>query len=315
MIKINYLNHKDASSFFLRTVEKKVETNLKNEYPILKKYRVGNGQSLYFYLKHNLKDFLINNLEYSFRKHNVILTKLFQREYWLKNNDKSELKKSIDKVFFYSSYDKWKSYEILKILDIHCCPYCNRNYISTIGTDKERFFRADFDHFLSKSKYPYFRFHFYNLIPSCGTCNQKAKQYKDTNLRDFIYPYKDGFGNDAKFSFIPKTYDSLKGGEGVNIQLNLLSPFTKKASKIRKSIELFRLNDQYSIHYRELHYILRKKDLHPNGYIEEVKTAFPNLFHSDQDVYEYIFGKSLNEDDFLHQPLSKFTKDIHDELT
>mgnify|MGYP000006537395 CR=1 FL=1 len=61
---------------------------------------------------------------------------------------------------------------VLNSLNLSVCPYCNRQYI--FGTDNNRKVGAQFDHFYSKSKYPYLALSFYNLIPCCPTCN-KAK--------------------------------------------------------------------------------------------------------------------------------------------
>ena len=54
---------------------------------------------------------------------------------------------------------------VLNSLNLSVCPYCNRQYI--FGTDNNRKVGAQFDHFYSKSKYPYLALSFYNLIPVC----------------------------------------------------------------------------------------------------------------------------------------------------
>lgn len=59
--------------------------------------------------------------------------------------------------------------------------------------------RADYDHFLCKSKYPIFAVHPKNLFPICRTCNQDAKKTKDMFFcdtsslqRHSFYPYTEG---------------------------------------------------------------------------------------------------------------------------
>ena len=54
--------------------------------------------------------------------------------------------------------------ELARNLHIDVCPYCNRNYINQKkGTT--------LDHFFPKSLYPLVAISFYNLIPSCYSCN------------------------------------------------------------------------------------------------------------------------------------------------
>lgn len=47
------------------------------------------------------------------------------------------------------------------------CPYCSEENIEPTDNTKKQI-----DHFLPKRQYPFFALSFYNLIPSCGTCNE-----------------------------------------------------------------------------------------------------------------------------------------------
>ena len=79
------------------------------------------------------------------------------------------------KTYMKGQYEKVRKsylYNVLKSLDIKVCPYCNRQYIFNV--DNGRKVSAQFDHFYSKSEYPYLALSFYNLIQCCPTCN-KAK--------------------------------------------------------------------------------------------------------------------------------------------
>ena len=315
MISLKDTQHKDAAYYFYKTVEAEVKKRLEFHKSVLEKFNVKNGSNLHDYLKKNVDDFLKNDLEISFNNHQPQLEVVFYDNYISQpKKNSSDFIKAIDNIFFYSEYDKWSAYKVLAKLGVNCCPYCNRTYVTTLGNDKKKFYRADFDHFLSKSNYPYFRFHFYNLIPSCIICNQRAKGQGHTNLRDFIYPYKDSFGDDAKFTYIPTSYDELKKGKGSKILIIPTNPQSEKGKKIQKNIDLFRLNQQYLTNTRELHFVIEKKDIHSDGYIKMLMESLPHLFKSESEAYEFIFGKSIDEKDFIHQPLAKFTKDISEEL-
>ncbi|MEP2025407.1 hypothetical protein [Reichenbachiella sp.] len=314
MISLTQTNHKAAAKFFEKTILAECLKRLKDHKDLFDTHSV-QKKTLYDYLKDNMKQILVGDLKTLFDDHNDLLETIFETNYInITPKQFSPFKRAINNVFFYNDHNRWKAYEIIKLIGVDCCPYCNRNYITTVGSDQKKFMRADFDHFLCKKKYPYFRFSFYNLIPSCVICNQKAKGAQTTSLDDNIYPYSDSFGSSAKFYYSPKSYDEIKNGFGSDIRIKPLGKNSKKKEQVIRNIELFRLNEQYSIHHKELHSIIRKKDAHPSSYITAIQQALPKLFKSKADTYDFIFGKSIDEKDFINQPLAKFTKDISEQI-
>lgn len=109
------------------------------------------------------------------------------------------------------------------------CPFCGLE--SLLGEeDGEDGKKDDYDHWLSKGKYPFSSINFKNLIPMCSRCNQKYKSQKDTlyfqvkkggkwNRRQVFYPY----GNKAKLGginvSIDKRVSSLKNDNSWGIHL------------------------------------------------------------------------------------------------
>jgi hypothetical protein len=85
----------------------------------------------------------------------------------------------VNKIFDYTSFSKfnttkYNAYDLIEKLNINVCPYCNRQYTNTIkplsslgGT------RPTLDHYLIKSLYPYLALSFWNLVPSCYSCNSQ----------------------------------------------------------------------------------------------------------------------------------------------
>lgn len=57
---------------------------------------------------------------------------------------------------------------IIEAMGIRTCAYCNMQYALTIDHSKGLY---ELDHRFPKSKYPYLCITFYNLQPSCPTCN------------------------------------------------------------------------------------------------------------------------------------------------
>jgi len=120
-----------------------------------------------------------------------------------------------DHVLKIFSYKEFRSSEnafwFAEKLNIKVCPYCNREYTFRFPifrhekqnnklkfqTNKKVLF--DFDHFLSKEKYPYLSLSFFNLVPSCSICNSRFKHTTEFDFDNYIYPYEENFENEIKF--------------------------------------------------------------------------------------------------------------------
>lgn len=81
----------------------------------------------------------------------------------------------------FSSKEKWRerswsAYKLCESADYLYCPYCQISPIDTsIGaTSKDRAYRPQLDHLLSKSDFPYLALTLGNLVPSCERCNGSA---------------------------------------------------------------------------------------------------------------------------------------------
>lgn len=85
------------------------------------------------------------------------------------------------------------------------CPYCNYNKLDLVprlGTSKvvdERVAYLDLDHFFAKVQNPFFALSFFNLIPSCHSCNSVDKGAKLFSNATQIHPYFESF--DDYFNF------------------------------------------------------------------------------------------------------------------
>lgn len=81
------------------------------------------------------------------------------------------------------------------------CPYCNISLIPTIPkTDDAAGLRPAFDHWKPLSKHPWFSLSFYNLIPSCTTCNSGYKHEKEMKYTDHAHPYVDCLDDQFQFT-------------------------------------------------------------------------------------------------------------------
>lgn len=217
--------------------------------------------------------------------------------------------KLLRKDIFEKEYDNWGkrtrygAYSFVKELDLKTCSYCNRNYTFVVDGNSGKL-RPEIDHFYPKSIYPFLAMSFYNLIPSCPTCNHTKKD-KDSFNQKLKNPY-DLNSEYIKFTYIPNSVDFTN----VKREKYSFDNFEIKFETSNKNIEVFKLEELYKQHKDIVLDLLIKKAYYPESYINELKS----FGFSDEDVYRYLLNNYKKEEDFHKRPLSKLIKDISEEL-
>ncbi|WP_295574075.1 hypothetical protein [Intestinibacter sp.] len=237
--------------------------------------------------------------------------------------ERFNLKKILMDIFDYDSFTKnkgeWNRHKLLYRLNINVCPYCNRvpitNYVNLDGREKTT---GDLDHFYCQNKYPFLGLSLYNFIPSCPYCNSRYKLQKDFLEERHIYPYKESFGDNAKFKTdFNDDYDlSYLNGNSTNFNLNIeiKTQDSDELAKLNNSIKTFRLKELYSKEKEYIRDIIKKCNYYNSKEIDMLY-KFENLFDSKEEIREMVFGHCFKEDDFHKRPFSKLTKDIYDEFS
>jgi len=194
---------------------------------------------------------------------------------------------------------KYSAYEFVEKLGLDTCPYCNRNYTFVVRKGK---LRPEIDHFYPKTIYPYLAVNFFNLIPSCQTCNKT----KSNNMNfEWINPY-DIQENDFKFTYIPNNIEfTVVKKEKYNFDSFEIELKGNKSNK-----ELFKLEELYKQHKDIVQELLIKKAYYPQSYITELS----NFGFSEDEIYRYLFSNYNKEEDLHKRPLSKLIRDISQEL-
>jgi len=86
-------------------------------------------------------------------------------------------------------------------------------------------------------------------------------------------------------------------------------------SKIKNSIETFKLDKIYSINHRDyVKDLIRKAIIYNQTRIDELYSQYGNLFSCREEVWTMVLGNYIDSDDLGKRPLSKLTKDIMEEL-
>jgi hypothetical protein len=315
-------------------------------------------KNLYDILKDNISDILQGKPD----KLWAIVSKIKKAGYDIKafykdkkkgeKNEKgtyTELGQALKDIFNYDDFikkhqKKYNAYRLVEKLGVEACPYCNRQYTITVTEDlktednagkKEvieqgQIVRPALDHFFPKSYHPYLALSFYNLIPSCTVCNSSLKRDKEFNIKEHVNPYKEGFGADATFTYIPSCYEDLVGmpynsdtnREDEMIITFLLNEYVEKnkeeqaakIDRIKNNIEVFKLEELYTEHRNYVRELIRKRVISNSSYLKNLAKAYDGLFASEAELYNIAFGNLKNEEDYLKRPMAKLTHDIVKEL-
>lgn len=229
------------------------------------------------------------------------------------------IRKELAKAFYYDRYDNWRAYELAKKIGIPVCPYCNRSYTFIVGNDLKKGTRFEYDHFFSRSRYPYLGLSFFNLVPSCHVCNSNFKGTKEFELGKNIHPYLDGFGRDIVFSIKPRNINFLNGkAESYRISFTKGRDSKWDSTKIKaafKNITTFQLTKLYNLHKDYVDEIIKKSIVYNEDYLNQLFNEFGgSLFKSKEEVKIMILGNYISELDYHKRVLSKLTSDISFEL-
>lgn len=197
------------------------------------------------------------------------------------------------------------SYQLSKLLNRNTCTYCNRQYTLTISEASDHIIRPQFDHWFLQSKYPLLALSFFNLIPCCSYCNSSTRGAVDFTLGNYCHPYVDmDIENSVSFSYKKKdVHDN-------NLVLNTAN------EKIKKVIKAFRIHEIYDGHSQyELKDLIELRYKYSENYLDTlIHSTFKEIDLTIEEAYRLVFGIESQTTNFHKRPLSKFKKDIIEEL-
>lgn len=201
---------------------------------------------------------------------------------------------------------KYSGIELIDRLGITVCPYCNRTYVQSIKKQNQYHKKrrtSEFDHFFPKSKYPFLAISFYNLIPSCKTCNH----IKGTNPVLFS-PYDERINGQSlvEFKYNITGSDYLTNPKHVEIDIDW-----KNQEFFESNGKVLGLDDLYQNHNDVAQEIILKRHIYNDSRIDELWEQYGNIiFNSKEEIIQMITGNYINEEDLGKRPLSKLTRDI-----
>ncbi len=243
--------------------------------------------------------------------------------YDMKANNQTSLGGTVEKIFQYKPFRKSaKAQWLASNLNIKVCLYCNAHYTLTLTKRKKALFH--FDHFFSKSRYPYLSLSFYNLIPSCSSCNT-LKSKKEFTLDSHVHPYDKDFDEIACFTtndlpVIDYIIHGKKNFKSLKLSLTPRENISKKEEKqIENHIDVFALDEIYKHHRDVVSELYIKAYVYNKERVKELmdlplfKSSNEKLL-SPEELGRFLVGNYTLDKDIIKRPLAKLSKDIAKEV-
>lgn len=199
---------------------------------------------------------------------------------------------------------------LAKELDVKTCPYCNREYTFSRKLRNGREVHPEFDHFYPKSKYPYLTLSLYNLVPSCHTCNH-LKMEHEIGMNPYYKSFDD---EEMRFVLVDKV-------TGERVAHNVRDHWVFDPSKVEVKIEnanenvsVFGLEEVYSDHTDVVADIVAKAQAYNESFYQSLVDSYSGLGKTPSEIFRLIWGTYMDPLEYGLRPLSKFTKDVLEEL-
>jgi len=301
MIKINY--KKDIALIEDLYLKKLLSTNFgngKNTKTVEEKFNELKRKKPFYKIFHsiNFKDLILSQPN----KLKILILDM-------KSNFTPEQTKELKQVFNYTKFQPFISSFFEEEIQIRTCSFCNIHFVNEYK-DNEGSYKNEFtlDHYYDKATYPYLALSFYNLIPSCYTCNSKLKKNKEF---ENLAPSSKDFRFDEKVKFklyLDKSCKNLHIENKENIDIKLTEYYSNEYDKY---IEIFKLNERYKAHKDIVYEMITKAELYPESRLKELQNLTGIPF---AQIKKDIFNLIDENEDLSKKPFSKLIKDIGEEL-
>jgi len=218
---------------------------------------------------------------------------------------------------FYEKNSFFSKTAHIERVNIDVCPYCGRNYIFVVKkptkSNPNTVVKPQIDHFLPKDSYPYLAMNYYNLIPSCTSCNLNPCKWTNDPIgiersHEYLMQPYEFRTEDIHFSFKPGTTFYYNSSVGVFMTCNnpehevgykqwlVLDKLYAKHNTVVSRM-FVQLESIVSIRYHEC---LKNKFRIPVSFLEKMPMI--------------LFGYNLDDNQAPYITLHKFKKDIYNQI-
>jgi|GEM_PF-6774628 len=218
----------------------------------------------------------------------------------------------VNQEYFPSKKQHFQRFRTLNRENI-ICPFCGLSGLFSDGDALDNK-KDDYDHWLSKGKFPFSSVNFKNLVPMCGICNQKYKQQKNTIFevpikgkpirKKTFYPYGTNITTNAIRVKIKDVTTGLKAGKW-NLELEGPIAQTEELESWNRIFDIEsryknRIIQRYEVSwFTHVTNLYKKRKIEPNfdfkKFQEEIldNVKLPNLQESaiiEIAYFEYLFS-------------------------
>ncbi len=234
----------------------------------------------------------------------------------------------------YSKVQKDIMPKYIKEIGIKTCVYCNAQFAATASIQEIKSAKKgkvtvknidapcyELDHNRAKSVYPYLCTNFYNLQPSCSSCNRRKNNrdldfslYYEQHETD-VMPVHFALAPDDVVNF--RIHNQCRGvkvnlcNEGTDAPPSIQDN-TSKAGKMNHMLGIQGIYDEYDDVIEE---ILWKHKIYSEGFMTATENQIRSLGIAGFDMKRFVLGGYYGkEDDFLKRPLSILKNDLWKQL-
>jgi hypothetical protein len=197
-----------------------------------------------------------------------------------------------------------------KSTGIKACVYCNSQLAITAQTKgNKRYAKFQVDHFLPKAEYPCFSISYFNLFPSCSSCNGR-KSAKTVEFALYSEDPEQLRNSTFKFRLEPKSLSKYKlSGNPDDFEI------TFRGSGYKDYNDAFDILGIYETQKDLVEELVMKSIIYDQTYLQQLKTSFSKLYPRKAPMASRFFVGNYTKDRDIHKrPLSKFTMDIAKQL-
>jgi len=207
--------------------------------------------------------------------------------------------------FLEADGSRYDGFVFAKNLDLTVCPYCNRNYIFNLPTIGKA--TCELDHFYNKSDFPFLALSFYNLIPSCKTCNH----IKSNGSKSYYNLHK----KDLTESELVKFSVKITGASYLDDEADLRLDYDVHKS-YQDTFDDLKFKEIYDRHKDQVQDLIKKQHLYSSDYLEQlIKDYQGKLFRNKEELISILLSGNVQPDKLCLKPFSKLTKDIWEQIS
>lgn len=238
----------------------------------------------------------------------ILSDKDLKRVFKVGKNAKKPFWEVLVSQMMYQEIRRWIFPEFIRRQELKSCVYCNANYTIT-GEDGIAYY--DLDHWKPKSKYPFLCISFFNLQPSCHSCNIHKR---DDDKHEYIGLYIDG--EEEPQDIFSLTLDDVDVANYItehdrthlNIYFRSLKPqYDSMCNDMNTQLHI---ESRYREHLDVVEEVIWRKMIYNDAFMDSLQSLLKERNFTDEEIDRFILGSYFDEVNVHRRPLTKLMQDV-----